>query len=104
MSWTGCHDRTINKAGQNITDMSFRIGTIQICTEIPGYMSVHEINNARQKGRHLQVLTGYIINSWPLTNDEVRQDMQPCQRFCNYLAVIDGKVLEGRRTVITTSL
>ena len=69
----------------------------------PLYVHIFKIQDATLNDEHLQVLTIYIINGWPETKAEVKQDKQPYWTFCDNLAVIDNIVLKGKGIVLPTS-
>ena len=87
-----------------IPSMKITIDAIHTTVDIPECMLMQEVWNTTQDDEHLHVLTAYIINGWPLTKAEIRQDMQPNRIFYNKLAVTDRKMLKGRRIVISASL
>ena len=53
---------------------------------------------------HLNALAGYVINGWPSTTVEVKEEIVlPCP-FHDNMTVIDGTLTKGRRTVIPATL
>ena len=48
-----------------IPDMQININAIQTSTNIPEWMTMHELQQAVSQDEHLQHLKGYIIQRWP---------------------------------------
>ena len=49
--------------------MKLSLNAIQMTTNIPECMTVHDIQQATSQGQHLQCLKGYIIQGWPENRD-----------------------------------
>ena len=77
---------------------------MQIMTDIPGCMSIWQIQQATAQDKHLQWLKSLIIKSWPDTKDHLHQDIRPYWSFKDDLAVIDGVIMKGRCIIIPEAL
>ena len=85
---TGCHDKIIVRTKmKKFPTRTLASKPIETYTDIPDYMLTHDIQGTTQNGEHLQVLIACIINGWPLTEAEIRQDVQLYWTFCDNLVV-----------------
>ena len=84
--------------------MDIRIDAIQSVTDIPGCMSISQIQLASTQDDHLQCLKCYIIAGWPSKKDEMYNNLKLYWSYKDELAVIDGVVMKGRHIIIPTSL
>ena len=67
-------------------------------------MTVEEIRHATEAGDHLDPLTAYGINGWPVTRAEIKDEIQPYWPFWGDIAFIDGIMMRGGRIIIAVSL
>ena len=49
---------------------------MQTTTNIPDYMTVHELQQAMSQDEYLQHLEEHIIKDWPENRDQIPQDMR----------------------------
>ena len=63
-------------------------------------MMTEEIRHAAQVHNHLNALTAYVINDWPSTRAEAKEEIQLFWPLCDNVALIDGIVMKGRRILI----
>ena len=52
---------------QEIASMKLVINAVETCLDILECMSTYEVEDTSQNDEHLQALTEYSINGWPLT-------------------------------------
>ena len=84
--------------------MQLNIDAIQTNNDIPGWMTIHKLQQATPQDEHPQHLKEHIIQGWPENRDQISQDMRTYWMFLDDMAVIDGLILKGRHTIITESL
>ena len=67
-------------------------------------MRAEELWHAMQVHHHLYTLTEYVINNWPSTKAQVKEDIQLYLPFKDVIAVLHCKVMICRRIVVPASL
>ena len=80
--------------------MQFGINAIQKTTNIPGCMTMHELQQVTCQDQHMQCLKEYIIKGWTEHKDQIQQDIRPYWIFKDDMAVI----MEGKHIVVTEVL
>ena len=101
--WLSQHNHIEGK-DKLIKDMDIKVDAIQIVTDIPGCVSISQIQQASAQDDHLQCFKSFIIAGWPSTKDELHTDLKPYWSYRDELAVIDGVMLKDRHIIIPTSL
>ena len=76
------------------------ISAIQATTNIPEFMTMHELHEAAFQDQHLQHLMEYVIQGWPESKIQLPQDIRTYWTFRDDMEVIDGVVIKGRCIVI----
>ena len=84
--------------------MDVWVDSIQSSVDMPGCVSMEEIQQASSQDDHLQQLKKFIIAGWPNTKDELHINIRLYWPYRDKLAVIDSKILKGRHIVIPDSL
>ena len=79
--------------------MSPNIKAVETCADIPEYMTPEEISQALQADDNLNVLTEYMINGWPSTKAEVKEEIRLYWLIRDNMAAIDGIVMKSRSVV-----
>ena len=57
--------------------MNMNINVITVCSGIPECMMVEEIRHVTEADNHQNVLSSYVMNSWPSVRAEVKDEIQP---------------------------
>ena len=97
--WLSHHNHNENK-DKAIKGMDIKVDAVQMMTDVPECMSIHQIQQATVQDEHLQLLKSLIITAWPGTKDQLHQDIRPYWSFKDDLAVIDGVIMKGRCIII----
>ena len=74
--WLSWHNHIEGK-DKPIKDMDISIDAIQSTTDIPGCISMAQIQQASAQDDHLQCLNSFIITGWPSTKDKLHSDLKP---------------------------
>ena len=97
------HNHAEGKA-QAIKGMEFCVDILQTTTDMPGCLSVTELQQVSSQEKHLQKLKHFILTGWPYSKDEISEELKPYWPYSDELAVIDGVMLKGRCIIIPNSL
>ena len=58
-----------------------------------------EIRHVTPEDDLIHGLTTYVMHGWPSTRAKAGKELQPCWSFRDEIAVIDGLVMKGRRSI-----
>ena len=67
-------------------------------------MTAEEMRYVMQDDDLVNALTTYMIQGWPLTREEVKENLKPYWSLRDNLAVIDKIAMKGGSIIISTSL
>ena len=101
--WLSQHNHQEGK-DEPIWHMDIRVDAIQSATDIPGCITISQIQQAMAQDEHLQCLKNIIITGWPSTKGELHIDIRPYWSYRDNLAVIDSVVMKGGHIIVPLEL
>ena len=66
---------------EEIVHMQVNVNTVETATNIPEYMTIHELQHETALDNHLQQLKEHIIKRWPENRDNIPQNLKPYWTF-----------------------